>query len=329
MLKDRSVLTLLLGSLFVLLGALARPASTNRGMPESSFWARKMLWSGQYDVVVAGSSRVLLDVSPAAMSRYLPGLHVANFGFNGTGFSAAYLRAIDGPLDPSSRTRAIILGIQSSELTPRNTERNLFLELSGEKRLVLQSEVRFAHLVDALRPYEPRELARALLGRKTKEGLIWNRHLDGWAAARFASSVQEREARDEGVRHAMAVMGGATDGRYRVSEEVVANLLAAVRRWTAMDIQVYGFCPPGQEGLINLAARRSGFDERAFAERFERAGGTWLTVPAAGCQTYDGIHLPGDAAVRFSEKLGEVLAPHLAVGLSDRLSAGRRGSRSR
>lgn len=84
-------------------------------------------------------------------------------------------------------------------------------------------------------------------------------------------------------------------------------MLARVEQLTARGVRVYGLRPPVVPEVIELEDRLSGFDEPAFVERFERAGGTWLRFPGADYATVDGAHLRDDAAVQFSKDLARKL----------------------
>jgi hypothetical protein len=59
--------------------------------------------------------------------------------------------------------------------------------------------------------------------------------------------------------------------------------------------------------MVALEAERSDFDEPAFAEAFERAGGAWLRF-SGSYHSYDGSHLREDAARALSRDVATVIA---------------------
>jgi len=316
-LTDRTTITSLLAAALVLAGGLLRPEPlfpTNGLLPDR-FWAQKMLWSARYDVVLVGDSLAFRGLSPQAMQKVLAGREIVNFAFSACSVGTpGYLEAAEALLDPDSDLKAIVLEINPGTLTLETAERNEFISLS-EKNAVEIYEMRYlAELIHFFRPYDRRALRDSLLRRQSEE-VTRVFFSDGWIAGRRPSDDPSV------VRSALQKNLKASERHFLyspVSEEILARVLARVEQLTAGGVRVYGFRPPVVTEVIELENRLSGFDESAFVERFERAGGTWLRFPEASYATVDGAHLRDDAAVQFSEDLARKL---LQAGLP--LEAGR------
>jgi len=99
----------------------------------------------------------------------------------------------------------------------------------------------------------------------------------------------------------MAPLTDAVDAYPPVLVEAVA---AAVERWTARGVRVYGYrspCPPERAANEDALYR---FDEPALRRAFEDAGGTWWEVSSEGLTYWDSSHMDGPSARRFSQRLG-------------------------
>ena len=129
-------------------------------------------------------------------------------------------------------------------------------------------------------------------------------HSDGWAASWRVSARPEATA--QATRATLERFERGFIQGDQVSEAVVAQVIGAVRRWTASGIRVYGFVPPVPEEMSRLETKLGQFDERAFKGKFERAGGIWLSFPEHYA-SYDGSHLRMDGALRLSTDLAKAL----------------------
>lgn len=93
-----------------------------------------------------------------------------------------------------------------------------------------------------------------------------------------------------------------------VDSLVVKNLLRRVDKWVKQGFKVYAFRPPTTNAMVALENRISGFDEGAFKESFETAGGQWISIPAIGYVSYNGSHLEKESALKLSYNLGKIIA---------------------
>ena len=295
--KYQTALTLAIAAILALLIGCARPLP-QMTTPEV-YWARKMMWGDDYDLVLAGDSRTNRGVSPAAMARELPGLRIVNFSFQSTAFTQEYLEAIERRLDPDGR-RILVLGVSPISLTPRNARDNKFLEMHRRHPAEIYQR---ANLDSVLRFFSPIEWERSEAPLRTRTGnKVKIYHADGWVAVRDDPPQPSRNIpyyRDEFY----------VDNR--VAGEIVDELVSAVRQWTDNGITVFAFRPPTTVEMFELEERISGYDERDIADRVRAAGGTWMRFRHGNFLSYDGSHLQNTAARRLSVIMARRIAQHL------------------
>lgn len=259
------------------------------------FWVDKVSWSAQYDVVVAGDSRVNRGVWPHAMAQVLKDTRIANFGFSGVGFEARYLEAIGALLDPKSARRSIVLGVTPRSLTELAIASNGYLSWAATGRIERWTLKHSSALQVFLTPENP----VLLFGRYVGNGPTYSQeeHADGWMPG-GRDPEDPRASRQEYEQ-----LFAST----RLSFPAMSGLIDQVGRWVSDGVMVYMYRPPTTAATVELEDARSGFDEVAFRRRVQAAGGRWLDFPCDAYRTYDGNHLTKTAAIRFSEDLARAI----------------------
>jgi hypothetical protein len=269
------------------------------GLDPAEFMARKYAAGPEHDVVVGGDSRVLRGVAPEEMQAVLgPGVRIANFSYQGTGLTSAYLGRLPGVLDPDGR-RCIVLSVTPYSLTRAAQERNDFLEISQKPDAGSQ-----------LRLFVDRRLAPLnlpdLLIHWFKPGLI-NRARSHYYATGWVETDVERPDEDGSSRsYAMLFKDN------RVEEVAVGVVLDFVAAAVADGIQVVGLRLPVSPQLLEVENRHAGVDWAQFVRRFRANGGVWLEgFETRSFKTYDGSHLRGGEARRFSRALAAKIGERL------------------
>lgn len=297
--RERLLGVLLFAALMLLALAALRPRDV-AGLHPDVFWARKISWRHCADIVLAGDSRTCSGVSPRVVAEAFPGQRILNFSFDNVAFSPEYLAGVEAVLDPASRRKVVVLGLTPHSLTGRSADRFGFVQKKEGRRRGLVHRLRNLQPVWLYYVTEPIPLDKALSmiftsWRVTRhERKYWP---DGWVASRLTP-----ERPEEGF--------AAADRWYkegRAQPWAAEPLLEKVKFWRAAGIAVFGFRPPTSKELAATEDRLSGFDEAAFARRFEAAGGRWLAFPSGAYHTYDSSHLDREAAVAFSRALGRSL----------------------
>ncbi len=255
------------------------------------FYRTKALFRRQFDLVVAGDSRVARGVDPEAMRDVLGPIRIGNLGFDANSLvEPTYLAYLPTTLAEDAVEPTLVLGISPFALTPGSARRNGWLRFDAEARAVgpaawmLGWEGLFAPL--------------GLVERTGDADLQETYRPDGYL--RTATPAHDPTARLARYR--------AKFDDNRVTSEATAVLLDAVQTWVARGIRVIAFRTEVGEPLRALEDARSGFDEARFRAAFEARGGVWRTLPDHGMRTYDGEHPVHAAAVRQSVALAEAIA---------------------
>lgn len=295
MLRDRTFQTACLALVMTAVGLFARPRSPElTGMSYEAFVSRKMTARGRWDVVLAGDSRTQMGLLPDAMSLVLSGLRIFNFGFDHNGYAADYLDALESMLDPESSTPTLVLGITPQLLTPEAAENGEFAYLAARRPTVALYNRFVGVRLAAFAPYDLRPLFDEVRGRPRT---LYYRYYspDGSIA-----SWKEPEDTLLQVRR----YEGRFDGN-QVSDTLQAQLVSRVTRWRKAGIEVFAIRLPTSAPMRDLEERESGFDEDAFVDEFERAGGHWIPVPPGRYHTHDGSHLHERSARELSRRIAE------------------------
>jgi hypothetical protein len=292
-----AVAVLVVGIIFAV-GSLRHSDTT--GMHPDVYWAMKAGWRHCADTVVAGDSRVYRAIAPQAIGAALPAHRVLNYGFSSVAYTPDYLDAIEQVLDPAAGRRRIVLGITPYSLTPKAARQNRFKEERHKPALSALTGAFFGELGG--RFLEPVPLNEKFLDSfRVRKGprYLQEFRADGWVASRRVP---------EDVRIALKPYREEAFVENRVDDALVNVLLRRVEAWTAAGIPVYGFRPPTTTAMLELEAKRSGFDEAAFVAGFRRAGGRWIALGQTAYRSYDGSHLRLDAAVQCSTDLAAAIA---------------------
>ncbi len=278
------------GTVFTLLAWL-RPAEgqDRAGISREEFWSTKLDWSPKFDIVAAGDSRTLCDISPRAMQDVAPFQKIANFAFNYAGFNADYLLGAVSKLNPRSRVRTIVLGITPRSLTPLNQRVSGYRE---ELNRPLWRRMLNSQAGAWLASFRPIAIERIVKQTGSKDF-----YADGWMAVRMNPPDPQAD---------LPVYRSIFNGN-AVSERIVDDLILTVRQWRRQDIRVFGFRPPVTQEMLTIENQRSGFREEDFIGRFKDAGGTWLTFDPSRYQVCDGSHLEAESAQVFSRDLARKL----------------------
>lgn len=285
----------------VLVGAVRPPSprpSEDDAPAHTRFFVQKTHQDRRYDGVVLGDSRGLRGIAPEVIEEKLPGSDIFNFSFNAGGMNPEMFHAAEQLLDPASPDPCILLAPTSLSLLPHNLANAQYHEFRATPRDQVWLIRHAFPLLDWLRPLKLSSFGYLLAGATPEERLYQVFHESGWIET---DQVPHDDYED--VRH---YLDGAA--KTAVMPELVAGIVNQVEAWTAAGIAVYGVFPPAYAPRIAKEDSVFGFDRQAFAASFEAAGGVMLDPQVADPASYDGSHLTGDAARRYSAALGELLA---------------------
>jgi len=311
--KDRSCLSLLISIPLLILIAALRPKPVTlvvtpftkdpvrqSGATGERFWVLKTHGEKKYDMTLMGDSRVYRGISPKAMETVLTDVRIFNFGYSGGGLNPVMYAAAEAKLAPTSHQPSIVLGITPLSLTPHAAKNEHYLQ-----ELNRPSDYIYLRLygLSIVKLFESIDLSGAIDHLWGDSGLgDWGYfqefHEDeGWIASWNVPENQQWTL--PSYRDLFS--------KTQVSEQLVQELMDQTRQWREQGIRVYAFRVPTGDEMVALENRMSGFDETAFIEQFQDAGGTWFSFPQDLYYSYDGSHLIKQSALDFSVDLAELI----------------------
>jgi acyl-CoA synthetase (AMP-forming)/AMP-acid ligase II/acyl carrier protein len=285
----RSLLGSAILAAILLLVFRSLPSDDRGPLTARAFRRAKGSCVGCAELVIAGSSQAMNNISPAVMSQAL-GLRTFNLGLNGQPYNAFYLDMVERALAASPR-RGVLMVITPISLVPRSSEDEAENALEAAKGLS-RYQRSLERIRDAYPSRQPCELLPCDARRTT-----W-RYDDGWTAETFAGGPPA-PVRIETMSRFMRRWGA----KLHATPEGARPALDRVRKWRAAGIQVWAVRAPAPASMIAAERTLPGFDEDAVTRAFADAGATWLTVDPSAYETFDGWHMDRDTAIRFSSDL--------------------------
>jgi hypothetical protein len=297
MMRDRIVLTLFLSAVLVCSIGFFRTDSMTTASQGQWFWTWKTHSERRCDVVVLGDSRAYRGVSPESMGEVLPGYRIINFGYSSGSLSPLMLAEAEKRLDSRGK-RIIVLGVTPHAMTPKASKDEHYLQEKNRATSEIVENLYIAPLKKYFEPATPIRLVKET-GRKKKE-YREEFHENGWVATR----KEPPDPAEAIVSYAKAFTEN------RVSTDLLDNVIVQTGTWVREGIRVYAFRPPTTPEMIELESQLSGFDEKAFLDRFGKAGGIWIPVSLHEYRSYDGSHIDEESAKRLSVHIAESIWKH-------------------
>lgn len=263
------------------------------------YWSLKISAPPDYDVVLAGNSRIFKGLSPRHMAHVLKGRRIFNLGFSSCMLDSRYLEHARSLLRDDSSPKILVLGITPHVLIRRPANRCWYDEWADKlpiDRDELWREIILQHLNGAV---VKRTMGTAY--RHFSRGILRQRHYaDGWVSTRVA----QLDPMDYVQRM------NSVYSRYQVDPSLMDEMLKKVAKFTSQGVVVYGLSPPTFSAMRNLEKLASGLDRDALLQGFAKAGGVWLEMPTSGYCAYNGTHLDGVQAKRFSRQVAFTIKAH-------------------
>jgi len=298
LLKDKTFITLLLSTVFIVTMGALRPGKHLLLYP-NEYWVHKSLWAQCADMVFAGDSRVYAGISPQALKGIIDIEHIYNYGYSANGYSQDYLQSLENLLNPKSTSKTIVLGISPHALTEQTLITNGFKEHRYNSKYDIFMHTTFPGILQFFEPMSFKDAKQGLYPENKNHELIRTYHADGWIASTLTPENNSYVKKYE-----------TYFTQYNVSNRIIDNIINAVSHWSSLGIKVYAFRPPAAAEIVTIENHLSGFDEQLFIEKFNQAGGTWLQTNLTSYHTFDASHLTKEEAVRFTKDLGERIKIH-------------------
>lgn len=253
---------------------------------------QKLLWKGNSDVIILGDSRSLVGLSPGIMGSELKQLRIRNFAFAGVGYSAQYLAAGETIWDRTCPgTKIALLGITPRAFRQVSIKSNQFISCSQSLTLPAYCKSRWLGWVKFVWPPLDRPVIEQIVFGADQKYYKAVRYSDGWSEPQ-AAHIDYQESLNA-YKHFKADP---------ISDEIMSHFLDKVREWTDQGIHVYGYRPPT---CAEMEALEDDFDEVAFIQTFEKAGGRWISPSEQDLSTYDASHLDRTSSRLYSQRVAQ------------------------
>lgn len=296
---QRFLFMLLFATVGICLVGYVRPEPISSQIQKEKFWATKVHSENKYNVIFAGDSRIYRGVDPKTISKELNGLAVLNFGFSSGGHNPFIFDKIEKRIDFETENKIIVLGLTPYSLTAKAQENEHFAQefQRDKKDVLLRRYVNPA--LDFFDPIQPTEIVYA---NDTIPGYYERFRNDGWVESRRIPYDTKKALKS----YAKNFKNNAIDLK------VVQQVLAQIKTWTSNGITVFVVRMPTTKEMEKLEHKLSGYQEYELKKEFENSGGIWLDYDNRFAFTsYDGSHLDGKGAKKFSQLIGRKIAHYI------------------
>lgn len=248
------------------------------------FWLHKARTEKTYEVVAVGDSRVLYSFCPRPFDKT-----VLNYAFLSQTLTKDYLQAALKRLDPKGM---------------------LFIGLSPQGLSDYQLQEHWDK-IQAKGPWPYEALKKILEGPPLHEVFRGKSH---FFSKKVSSEVHHPsgwiESFEESRGGDMRTSYRENFKRFPVRMERLNELTPLLKSFVEQGGQVYVFHAPTEKELYELEIQNnlSGYDALKAREWVHSIGAQWLDIDPRGFQTFDGDHLNGQEACRFTKELKDSIS---------------------
>ncbi|MGB0424030.1 MAG: hypothetical protein ACPGED_06905 [Flavobacteriales bacterium] len=258
------------------------------------FWVNKTFADSNYDVVVAGDSRVYRGVSIDHLTKGAGGeLNGINIGYSSAGFSDEYLDFAVSKLNPESKNKTLLIGLTPHSLTLeafKNEDLKEHLEVGAFDQFRYRN---LSPFLGHFSPYNPLDLVK-----RNDVNYQQEYNEDGWVASHYL-----RPDSSYALKSYTKVFS-----EYQVSDTAVTSFLSKIGEISSSGIEVLVFRPPTTVAMRNLEDSLSGYNEAYVVRELEKMSIKHLGFDDSAFTSYDGSHLHQDAARKLSFALGKQIS---------------------
>lgn len=273
------------------------PVPDSSSFSKDSFWTKKVFGSNENSVVVYGDSRVYRGISIQEFIGNNMEYKGVNLGFNSSGVNDGIFELIDKKLNSENSTKIIVLGITPNLFTNLASKNSHYDEI---KNLAYSEVLLRLTIYPYLTPYDrrtPLDVYYSLRNSKNRYQYFETFHENGWVES--ITIPIDTNAACESYKNEFL--------KGKSLEKNQTALLNQILVWKKKGIEVFAFQPPISGSLENVEDEYSDFKYDPFVSHFEKNGGVWIDLPKNKWATYDGSHLIGKEAKKFSRYLGSII----------------------
>lgn len=273
-------LTLITIGTFLLTTAFMAYRSSKLQSVPDEFFVKKLFKPPIYDIVIVGDSKVYRGIAPEEIKR-ATGLSAFDFSFNAMQVNRQSLDYAEKLLKPNG-ARIMIINADHGGLADSGSD--MFRSLLALKQIEL---LNIFTLGNGQRYIQTKNSHTKT--REYDDGFVWTATTNGKA---YQHGAIERFG-------------------YYDKPSVRDRIFQWVNEAKGRGIRFFALCVPASPELAKWELTK-GYDPAEEKRAFEAAGIEWIDVPGT-FQTWDGTHLLGDEAVRYSRQLGAALAKKLGA----------------
>jgi hypothetical protein len=261
---------------------------------KESFWLRKTNSQSLNHILVLGDSRIFYAINPDILKKNHHDISL-NFAFPSISFTKRYLHAASTLISEKGH---VFIGLTPESLTNFETDQGM-TSYQKNRPLLIELGMKWLRIV-----WPGIDLSLLLKRGKVplfqnplKEGLE-TFHSNGWVENKSPIST------DNG---SMAASYHHLFKQFKIDEEIVINLEQQVKNWTKQGIKVTAFWACFDETVCKEEELPLGNGvKESINKRLEDSGAKMIAMPKETFHTFDGDHLIGSEAERFTKSLKQL-----------------------
>ncbi len=289
-----------LATVLVYLIGTIRPQPISSVIQKEKFWADKTHSDGKYNIIFSGDSRLYRGIDTKTVSEAVSGLKVLNFGYSSGGHNPLIFKEVYDRLDKNAEIKVVALVLTPYSLTPKAQENSHFSQEKKRDEKEVFKRRYINPFLDFFDPIKPMDILEPKSNRA--RGYHERFRKGGWVESRKVPSDP---------KSGLKVYQKDFEGNI-VEREILEGIYHQTLEWRKQGIKVFGFRIPTTQDMEALENDLSGYDEAQIRMAFEKAGGEWIAISDKyGYTSYDGSHLEGKSAKRFSAFIGSEIQSRL------------------
>ncbi len=266
---------------------------------EKNYWIKKTHTKEKFQIIYGGDSRVHRGVDPQTIEE-ITGYKGLNLAYSSGGFSAEYFDFISSKLEEKPKKRIIVLGLTPFSFTPDALKNEAFNQYLSKDRFTIFSTHYLSGITSFFSSITAFDIIKKI--KRSNHGNYFDFRDNG-----FIASYKIPSDSTEGDQ----VYSGKFD-QNRFDTQAFDVFLKSVKKARVSGIDIFAFRPLTTQSVKQIENTQSGYKENQVKERFEQAGGKWLSFSNRGYYIYDGSHLDSTSAIRFSEQLADSIQQYYA-----------------
>jgi hypothetical protein len=279
---------------FILLFVWVRPDEISSRFDKERFWVQKTHSSAIYNMVFIGDSRTYHGIVPEKIEHiFSDSIKVLNFGYSSAGLNSILINTAVSKLDSNLYPKMVIFGITLFSLTKETSTNDHFMQ---ENNRTFFDRINRLYANEYLKIFEPTNFTTILNKiRGNKNGYYESFEKGGWVSSRKIPSDTNEAYSIYEKRLSNTI----------IEKSMIDTIMYFTNKLNKKGIKVYGFRPPTTSSLRNLEDSLMRFNEKEFIDKFNKAGGKWITIPnSITFYAYDGSHLDDTSAIKLSRFIG-------------------------